>query len=462
MGEKEQAYRKALGKEKALYRVSDKLRNIPDGTDGCKKSAALYVMAPVLCMYVEWVLREACAAGIKRLYFLARDGYSMYETARIFCAEKGLPIECRYLYCSRYAWRRAEYHLLGEGSLSYICLGGIDVHFGKLMSRAGLDEEEGRKVAGLVGMAGTYEKPLTYGKLKEVRKLLAGCGPFLDAVAEKSRCAYPAVTGYLKQEGLLDGVPWALVDSGWTGSMQKSLQHLLDTMGYQGKTEGYYFGMYEYPEGVNPETYHSWYFGPWNGLVRKAYFSNSLFECIFSSPEGMTAGYEKRGGRYCPVLEKSRNPNRERIEITTRYLKQYAEELWKSSGKEFLTDSLTGRVQDNKRKRLAFCLLKSFMGRPSREEAEEFGSYIFCDDVIGEGNQRAAAELTPEEIRGNWLVRRAVSCGKREGRRIRESAWLEGSMVRAGLGREGLWHCMLCRYAVYLRKLWKNCFKYIR
>ena len=305
MIKKQQIYRKALEKNQALYSISEKLVNIPCVAKDCEKLVSFYVMAPVMSMYVAWVLREACAVGKRRLYFLARDGYSMYETARVFCEKLGLPIECRYLYCSRYAWRSAEYHLLKEDSLSYICLGGIDVNFQKLMSRAGLTDSEGKEIAGLMGMCGNYDMPLTYRKLGELRMLLEECKPFMDKMMEKSRCIYPVVTGYLEQEGLLDPVPWALVDSGWTGSMQKSLQHLLDTMGYEEKVEGYYFGMYEYPEGVDPEVYNCWYFNPGNGLRRKTYFSNNLFECIFSSPEGMTTGYEKREEIYCPVLEKN-------------------------------------------------------------------------------------------------------------------------------------------------------------
>ena len=481
MIKRQQTYRRILGKVRTLYEISERLMGSPEeadgfgdagcpgnaggfgnadsreNADGCEKLTSLYVMAPVMCMYVAWVLREARAAGTKRLYFLARDGYSMYETARVFCEKKGISIECRYLYCSRYAWRGAEYHLLGEESLSYICLGGIDVNFRKLMFRAGLTDREGKEIAALTGMAEDYEKPLTYRRLKELRTLLAACKPFMDKMTRKSRHAYPLVTGYLRQEGLLEPVPWALVDSGWTGSMQKSLQHLLDSAGYEGKAEGFYFGMYEYPRGMNPDTYHCWYFSPADGLRRKAYFSNSLFECIFSSPEGMTTGYEKRDGLYCPVLEKRWNPNREKIIAATGYLKRYAEGLSERAGEG--TDPSDFPVQ--KQKKIASALLKNFMGRPSPEEAREFGSYVFCDDVIGEGDQKAAAELTPEQIRENWLLYKTAGYLKKNGSRVRESAWLEGSMMGAGMDAAGLWHCALSRYALYLRKRMRDLLKHI-
>jgi len=448
--------------------VSEKLYESSGDKGECGKLSAIYVMAPVMCLYVEWVLRKACEAGIGRLYFLARDGYSMYEAARIFCEELKLPIECRYLHCSRYAWRSAEYHLLGEESLELLCLGGLDVSFGKVMERAGLSREEGmafwrsiqaadsRKTlpaqdgGQACGMGGCgYDTPLSYRQVWELKPLLASCRPFMERVEECSRQAYPSVCGYLRQEGMLDKARWALVDSGWTGSLQKSLQHLLNTMGYEGKVEGYYFGMYEYPRNADRETYHSWYFDPLRGLRRKAFFSNSLFECIFSSPSGQTVGYAKEEGGYGPVFEKDQNPNRKKILETTDILKRYARMLAESCGKEILSQEGGGR-------KVAFLLLKNFMGNPTKEEAEEFGSYVFCDDVIGEKNQRVAEPLTPRQVRQNRFLYRAAACLKRREERIQESAWPEGSAVLAGMSKREFWHCRLCRYVRYLRKLCKS------
>ena len=63
---RQQMYSRMLGKDQLLYRISEKLTAVPDGAEGCGKVTALYVMAPVMCMYVAWVLREACAAGDRK------------------------------------------------------------------------------------------------------------------------------------------------------------------------------------------------------------------------------------------------------------------------------------------------------------------------------------------------------------------------------------------------------------
>ena len=135
-----QSYRRILRKNPPFERAVRAVLS-GEGSDAYSPEEKLYVSAcaPVLLCFVMWALGEARAAGIRRLYFLARDGYPMYLAARKLCAAWGVPIECRYLYVSRYAVRRAEHLLLGRECVRDICARGIDVTFEKVMRRAGLD-----------------------------------------------------------------------------------------------------------------------------------------------------------------------------------------------------------------------------------------------------------------------------------------------------------------------------------
>ncbi len=428
-----------------LFQTSEKLFNDISDTSETRKAVSLYVMAPVMCMYVLWVLQEAIQSNKERLYFLARDGYSMYNIAKIFCERLDLPIECRYLYCSRYAWRRAEYHLMGEECLHYICLGGIDVTLQKVMHRAGISDEEGKEIAALLQKEDEYHKELSYQQVKALRPILAECKPFMEQLMQGSKEMYPLVCSYLEQEGLTEE-GWAVVDSGWTGSMQKSLGNLLKSMGYDKQIEGYYFGMYEYPWGVDKKSYHTWYFSPKKSIRRKVYFSNSLFECIFSSPEGMTVGYSQMQEGVGPVFECEESANAEKILQSTEYLCRYAEVLAKTNGTEILNRTKRGA-------KTAFSLLSCFMGKPTAGEAAEYGNYVFCDDVIGEETQRVASPLTYQEIKENRFLYKATNFIRKKGAAIHESAWPEGSMMLLPeAGAKELWHSALYKYILYLRK----------
>ena len=442
-------YQAVLKKEPKLFEISEKLYKEIRHSSEVQAEITSYVIAPLMYRFVTWVLQDAINRGKKRLYFLARDGYSMYHVAKILCEKASLPIECKYLYCSRYALRSAQFYLLKEKSLDYVCLGGMDVTFEKLMHRAGLTDEEAKKTAEILGYKEEFNASLSYSKVKAMKPVLQECNFFMETMLEHSKDCYPQVCGYLKQEGLLDNVPFAIVDSGWTGSMQKSLQSLLRSMGAKSIVEGYYFGMYDYPTDVKTETYHCYYFEPKSDIRRKVYFSNNLFECIFSSPEAMVTGYKSENNVYLPTFEHLDNPNKERIEHSTKVLKRYAEEIIKKYPQDIKEDK-------NKFLKTAEKLLFYFMGKPTIEEATEYGSYIFCDDVIGEENQVVATRLNSREIKDNFLVSKSLNMLMKTGKPIKESAWIEGSTVlNSDMGAKRLNQCALCKYALYIRKRMK-------
>lgn len=440
-------------KEPKLFKVSEKVyqkltKNI-ESNSSVQCMIAAYVIAPTIYSFVMWVLEDAIQRKKERLYFLSRDGYVMYHIAQIICEEKRLPIECKYLYCSRYALRGAQFSMLAEKSLDYICLGGMNVTFEKLMDRAGLNEYEIEKATGILGYQKRRNTGMSYNEVKSMKNVLKDCSYFMERVYEHAKENYPFVTGYLRQEGLLDNIPFAIVDSGWTGSMQKSLQCLLNSMGKDIALEGYYFGMYEYPSDMKKENYHCYYFGPEKFLRRKVYFSNNLFECIYSSPEGMVTGYTMHDRKYSPVFERPSNPNGESIMFHTEVIKDFTIVM--------LSENLNNNSdKDDRSLAIVEKLLSIFMGKPTVDEAKEYGRYVFCDDVIGEKEQTVAPELSRREIKDTFLLSKSINMLTKKGRPIKESAWIEGSiMLNPDMGTRQLKHCALYKYALYIKKRMK-------
>ena len=451
-----QQYRALWKKEPELFKVAEELLGrydlLPEGSE-IMPVVTVYVTAPLLCEYVAWVVQEAVKSGKKRLYFLARDGYYLKKAAEIFCTEWNLDIECRYLYCSRYAWRGAVYHMNIEEALDYITLGGLEAGFSKMMQRAGLTKEEAGQIAEELGYDVSSAKRLSVEERGRLRRELSECDVFLKLVQKHSEEKYSNTMAYLSQEGLLDTVPYALVDSGWTGSLQKSLTKLLQSVGCENTPEGYYFGMYKVPEEQEAGQYHTYYFAPTNHIRRKVYFNNNVFESIYSAPHGMTVGYEKQDEQgknglqdvdaWLPILEQKDNPNKQRLleaePLLLEYVQLYAN-VYKS---KFLSEKM--EKQCNVSQKRMERLMRLFMGRPTKGEAQEYGSFVFCDDVIGEEKQLLAGRLSWDELKNGFLlgkvrnrVRKSLCVGK-------ESAWPEGSV--ALLDKRGaFWHCALCEY----------------
>ena len=408
------------------------------------------VLAPTLYEFVLWVLQEALQSGKKRLYFLARDGYQMYLAAQQLCKRYDLDIECRYLKVSRYAVRVPEYHLLGERCLERICVGGIDVTFEKVMQRAALTDIEATEIAALAGYTEKYRKVINYHEVMQLKDRLKKIPLLFHYIDRHSREAYGTAIGYLTQEGLLEPVPYALVDSGWIGTIQQSIEHLLRQKQPDRKLEGYYFGLYEIPEGERRENYHSFYFTPWGEIKRKVHFSNSLFEAVFSAPEGMTLSYraeeEKDKTIYVPVTDSRENLNRERISRYVCWLEEFLRE------NKQLPEANCERIEN---------LLSQFMGNPTQFEAEAYGSLLFSDDVREDNNQKVSADFSEQEIKNHHLLNRLLIMTGIRKKVLHESAWIEGSIASCKTldekGRvKNRRHAVFYKYIIYIRKWMKQ------
>jgi len=454
-------YREILEECPSLYRpVEDE--KIEDENE--VNTVCSYVLAPALHSYVYWVLTQAMNAGVERLYFLARDGYLMYQAAEKICEKLKLPIRCSYLSCSRYSIRIPVYHLNYDDAMEYICRGGIDVTLDKIMNRAALSENEKQEIFSELKNSQLEiedrQEKLSHAVLEKIRAYLRGNINFRKYVEAHSKKAMPELEGYLKQEGLLNPGRMALVDSGWVGSMQKVLNQILQYIrekNHQDNVsnilEGYYWGVYELPRGVKPEEYHCYYFSPEKNLKEKVYFSNCLFEVIFSAPHGMTMGYQKLdNGNYQPIYA-------EISDVQYDFMKQIEEQMCRYTD-SFLKDIHSAQKLNIESDRTVITkLLQLFMGEPTEQEAEAFGSLRFSDDILDDGDRQIADLLTEKELASNHVWRKIFAMCGIGNKYVKESAWYEGSAVRGGTHVK----CHLRRYAaykylLYLRKrhLWRK------
>ena len=421
----------------------------------------LHIFAPSVTSFAKWALDKAHSLGIRRLYFLARDGWLLQYAAEILAEDAGYDFEMRYLKVSRYSLRRAQYRLLGEKCVELICIGGIDISFQKMMKRAALTEEEARHVAELAGFGEQYLTPLNYTQIQELKKVLAGIPAFLEYVRIHSEECYDNTIGYLTQEGMLEEIPYALVDSGWTGTIQMSLQQLVSAaLGRERKMEGFYFGLYELPPKAEPGRYHGYYLTPKKGIRRKVKFSVCLFETVCSSPAGMTLGYEKKGERYLPRENGRGNPNQKTMERNRELLGQYLHAYTGclrcgSRNHDVLFFDFFGANFKGAREDTAFVekLLKLCMGTPVKEEALLLGELLFCDDVLELQLQKVAADWDISEIKNQRFISKILIKLNRKKEKLKESGWPEGSIAKAGgTVRENLRQERMYKYFMYVRK----------
>lgn len=411
-------------------------------------SIFLHVFAPTITSYIEWVLQEATKRKLQRLYFLSRDGWLMYLAAQEIAKRSELKIELRYLKVSRYSLRRAEYKLLGVKCLDRLLVGGIDVTFEKIMKRAALTDSEILQIAELAGYSKEIRKTLNYIEIQKLREKLFQIPLFFEYIYTHSQECLDDTLGYLRQEGLMEEVSYGIVDSGWVGTIQLSLKNLVShTLKRDKVIEGFYFGIFELPEEASIKNYHSFYIDGKKEIDRKVRFSVCLFETIFSSPEGMTLGYQRCGdkqeNKYIPIDSEQRNPNGVFMERNRELLLSYLSEYQK------IQDS----PKEEKRDKVVEKLLMLCMGTPTLEEAKALGTLLFCDDVLELQIQKVAAEWGQKELHMQNVIPRIMNKVSVHKDFVKESGWPEGSIMLAGIDtRYNLRQERLYKRLMYIRK----------
>lgn len=413
-------YVKNLHSEGLLLKSSEELEKT--GTFS-ESGAVEYVLSPLLLIFSLWVLQQAKRDRVKKLYFLARDGYPVYKAAMCLCDFFQLDIECRYFYCSRYSLRIPMYSEDMSETLDHVCRGGIDITFRKIMTRSGFSADGSNHMQAVFPNV-DFDRIIPYPELKKVRERLSSCQIYLDQVKEISRSRWENIRAYFKQEGMLGDGIIGIVDSGWTGTTQKSIYDILRRCGCNSDLRGYYFGLFENPGQDICGQYNSFYFGPKSGLMNKVMFSNCLFETVFSADHGTTRGYLHRE-RVMPELEEIQdNPKKQNIH---KEMEEYAS-LFVRNAVDLDFDSLRIERYEHRIRRS----LRTFMWNPTPREAEIFGTLHFSDDLLDQTSRELAPLLSDEQLKANHFWNKVLTVYGVKTKPIHESAWLEGSVVRNG------------------------------
>ncbi len=372
------------GQKEVCKKMSDKNNNsLIEMRAYAKKN-----VGPHVCLYTEWVLNEAQKRGIKRLYFLARDGYLLSKVANKIVGSRNLNIECRYLYCSRQALRTPSYHIIGEEAYDLLTLRGYYLTPRTVISRAMLGECEIDEIFNELGVVDA-DKPFVENEFDLFIKKLRNNQKYRDLVNSISASAYKDTIAYFKQEGLFENDCVAIVDSGWTGSMQRSLRQLMQNEGYCGKFYGFYFGMYVEPKSESDGEYLTYYFNAKSGFWNKLFFNNNLYECMLSAPHPMTTGYKKENGAIHPTYAPDHNSRllpliEQQIQGALEYVDEYL------SSQSHRPDKLK-----NSQKK-CYKILKRAMVYPTAKEVALLSNFEFCDDVT-EGYRKSIADSKMKE-----------------------------------------------------------------
>jgi predicted HAD superfamily hydrolase len=329
------------------------------------------VAGPLLFGFVYWCLRQAVERGIQRLYFIARDGQVLHRIALQICSAWGLPVQCRYLYGSRQAWRIPALSGIGAEEVEWAAPSNHELSVEHVLARLGLEPEPLEALLVGEGFAREqWREPLSEAQLERFRRVLV-----LETVqrlaTQAAGRARTLLLRYLEQEGVLAGAPFALVDMGWNGNLQRCLGRSLWLAGHPDKARltGFYFGLRRaasVPEGHTMLDY-------WSQLEEAGHDLESqnisMFEMVTAADHGSTTHYEAAGTVVVPRLAAPRNS-----EALAWGLAELQSAIL-AFGARFLDFAGQTRPALAEFQRVTRRLFELFYFQPAREEAEVWGQF---------------------------------------------------------------------------------------
>lgn len=194
-------------------------------------------VAPAMVSYIAHVIDDARKRGVRRLYFINRDGWLLHRIAEALPHEG---VELRYFYASRKSLLPAYLAEASKDDFIHIIDGQtlIGRRPDDVLAYLGLSCTELKTRFSL-----DVENVCIRTKAESDRWLdiLFGDGPVHRALIESFARQTHLFKQYLLQEGFADGVSSAMVDVGWYGSSRLMLNAILSRLGLP-EIFTYYFG----------------------------------------------------------------------------------------------------------------------------------------------------------------------------------------------------------------------------
>jgi len=369
------------------------------------------VIGPLYTAFVWWILKKAEAQGIKRLYFMARDGLILKEIADILVPAGGFNVENRYFYVSRESLLYPSIVNLDTFDLRWILWPIFkSMTVAQLLKRIKIEKDEIKDILAKYHFSETDKKLGLKEKLR-FRNLIKD--PVVQKlIQEQAATKYKTAIAYLKQEGLGDGTPFAVVDLGWLALSQYAISRMLDTAGIRPAKgiQGYYLGTNYLLWKYKNDAADALLFNSKNMYRRIKLVQYELPEIFATSLQGRTLGYTLKDGISQPELGDINYKAKEwgsekQKESVLAFANRIAATLSKNQWRENSPDAKIGKI------------FELFCNAPSAAEAETYGKFVHGADI----EEKDGHEIAPV-IRINDLS--ALFTGY---------YWVQGSIHRSKL-----------------------------
>ena len=410
------------------------------------RDIAASVAAPILTAYTIWILQQAKAKQLARIYFLARDGEMLLQIAKELAPKIYPEVELRYLYVSRQALRMPGLTKINKAFWEWMFDDTTFFTIDSLLARMCLDRQAAKPIFEPLGYPeASWQNDLTAKERILLRAKLEQHQPLQSLVLQVAEQKREVLKAYLHQEKMLDGQAFGLVDVGWRGSLQISLENAFEIFGTRNPV-GFYFALDKPTGGLKHKGEALAFFFNLNNSVGLRndidYRYVSAMEVFCAGCEGTTLEYTLQAdGSVVPLLKhKSNEPALGwGLQSFQQSVTAFVRHLVERSPADFSFDTSPKLLREALDE-----MFLAFNNSPTQQEAEAFMDCPFFDDPNELYHFYWAMPLRLGDV-----IKYAIA--KRDGFDVHRNAWSEASLqVSSPLVKK------LVPLAIILRKLLKR------
>ncbi|HWB90208.1 MAG TPA: rhamnan synthesis F family protein [Puia sp.] len=378
--------------------------------DGSLRNFGYWYFGPTLLAYIKWVMDRAKADGVDTLYFLARDGEIMIRIYRLLQERVGqAELEQERLGQERLDQAGLLQERLGQvaPAAKYLEVSRRSLGLPFVRQYAQLDkllqpEYAGGSLAALIRIRlgieledhpeidirdFKFSSPDDHvsipADLARIRPLCHRLWQYSGPQLERDKIA---ATGYLQEMGVFDEKEKAVVDIGYSGTLQRILNDIVDPDPTAAPIHGYYMVLYRTFDALlrNPAVRATGLFGDRIDPYLKALSVDrySLFyEMVLSSVRGQVTGYTREAdGTTSPVYAKVDPEEQDKLDklpVIHEGIMDYCRDVL-----DLLEDPELVRWDEMD---LLLTPFQNFLEQPTRADMEMLAGYSLDDHYCGQG-----------------------------------------------------------------------------
>jgi predicted HAD superfamily hydrolase len=387
------------------------------------RDVAAGVVAPTLVGYLLWVLLQAREMGLKRIYFVSRDGQILLEIAQKLLPKLKIDCELRYIYGSRLAWnlpalvsldREGAFQMLKRSS--WVLDATTEISIRDFLARVSITPEEiGDSLIAVGWQKPDWEKVLSPNEQQVLHPLLDN-SHVKDLILEKAAQQQKMLMKYLAQEQLLDTAPKGLVDLGWFGSSYDALSPVLKSNDAT-LDVGLFFGLRSNSKNDRNPSKKAYFFDERSQTGFKEALPELGIACLemfCSGDHGTVVSFREKQGQVQPVLREERNQKviDWGLPLVREAVNCFCEHL-------LLDPDLVNPWSDMRA--AAADVLRAFWLNPSEAEAKAWGDFPW-EKGHGEKTDALAAPYNWSQAVRSFLTARLAP---------HPGTWQQGSITRS-------------------------------